>query len=269
MKKIYSYSEKKFLSFSEHKQKAIILEMVTALEKSFEHQEFSNLLKSSLRECSRYLQKRGDSTIPVLANYRLEDKKQVIQLRDLLVKQSDKFLRDSDIIIKRYDSLDHKKKKNFPLVLILDNLRSAFNVGAIIRTAECLGVSEIALCGYTPDAENRKVKETAMGTLEFVKLSTYDSAEAAITSFRAKGHEIVALELTNNSIPLSGYTPDKQVALVLGNESLGIDEEVLQQCDKALEIKMHGVKNSLNVSNAVAIAVYEIIGKLEGNYDKS
>lgn len=267
MKKVYSFSEKKFLSFSQHKQRAIILEMITALEKSFEHQEFSNLLRSSLRECASYLHKMGDSTIPKLADFCLEDKKQVIYLRDLLVKQSGKFLRDSDIVVKRYDSLDNKKRKSFPLVLILDNLRSAFNVGAIIRTAECLGVSEVALCGYTPNGDNRKVRETAMGTLEFVKLSAYASTKEAIISFRAKGYEIVALELTNNSVPLSDYRPDKQVALVLGNESLGIDEEILQLCDKALEIKMHGVKNSLNVSNATAISVYQIIGKMEENYD--
>ena len=264
MKKIYRYSEKKFLSFSQEKQRAIILEMLTALEMSFEHAEYSRLLRDSLQECSGYLPKnRGALDIPDLEDYCLEDKKVVLYLRDLLIEQTGGYLRDSDIIVRRYDSLNDKQKQNFPLVLILDNLRSAFNVGAIIRTAECLGVAEVALCGHTPQAENRKVQETAMGTLEFVKLSAYNSTAEAITSFRTRGYETIALELTTNSFPLNNYSPAKKVALVLGNESLGIDELILAQCDKALEIKMHGVKNSLNVSNAAAIAVYEIISKME------
>jgi tRNA G18 (ribose-2'-O)-methylase SpoU len=186
----------------------------------------------------------------------------IIDFRDSLLKSKDISLSDNDIIIKRYDSVKEKITK-FPLVIILDNLRSAFNVGSIIRSSECLGVLEITLCGNTPGPENRKVVETSMGTVDYVDIIKYPSVHEAILSYRQQGFKIIALELTNNSLPLEKYQPASKVALLLGNESLGVAEETLAMCDKIIEINMHGVKNSLNVSNTAAIAIHNISKKME------
>ncbi|MBI9030926.1 hypothetical protein JEZ13_02820 [bacterium] len=267
MKKIYSYSENKFTSFSRKKQIAIIQEMLAVLEKNFNNEVYASALKNSIEECFTYLE-GSDNNFPIsYKNYDISSYPELLSLRDEFSSYQGEFLRDSDIIVRRYDSLNIINKK-FPLVLILDSLRSAFNVGAIIRSSECLGVREIALCGKTPQQDNRKVIETAMGTTDFVKLVNFRTIEEAISAYRKENYEISALELTNTSISLEAYQPAAKVALIVGNESLGISEETLSICDKIIEISMHGQKNSLNVSNATAIAIYNIINKMEVNHDK-
>lgn len=267
MKKIYQYSEKKFLSFSEQKQVSIIQEMLAVLEKSFAQKEDVSALQDSILACLTFLQNKDLNLVEDWQSYDLKKLSDIIRFRDKIVVKTGIYLRDKDIVIKRYDSIKENLLK-FPLVIILDNLRSAFNVGSIIRSSECLGVSEIALCGSTPDLTNRKVVETAMGTAEYVKIVKYSSVEEAIISYREQGFALIALELTTNSLSLEKYQPAAKVALLLGNESLGIAEETLAFCDKVLEIKMYGIKNSLNVSNATAIAIHSIIQKMEIKNDK-
>ena len=262
MKKIYSYSEKKFTSFTQHKQLSIILEMLQVLEKNFQVEEYARALQKSLNLCFIYLDNANNAINSDWKKYDLTQLSDVISLRDELLKDKDIFLRDSDIVIKRYDASQELGSK-FPIVVILDNLRSAFNVGSIIRSSECLGVLEIALCGKTPGIDNRKVFETAMGTADYVKLRKFKNVMGAIAYYRQTHYEIIALELTNNSISLTEYKPKPQVALIVGNESLGIAEETLKECNQIIEIKMYGVKNSLNVGNATAIALHNIGEKME------
>lgn len=267
MKKIYKYSESKFLGFTQQKQLAIVQEMLEVLEKHFDIEEYALALQESLSECFMFFSNSQLFIDISWHNYDLSKLSKVIELRDILLEKQGKYLKDTDIIVKRYDAINDTVYK-FPIVVVLDNLRSAFNVGSIIRSSECLGVSEIALCGKTPKAENRKVVETAMGTVDFIKSVRYESTPLAISNYQEQGFEIIALELTNNSISLNNYKPARKVALVVGNESLGVAEETLSLCDKIIEIKMYGIKNSLNVSNATSIAVHNIIQKLEGSNDK-
>ena len=262
MKKIYKYSENKFTSFSKHKQIAIILEMLHVLEINFQIKEYASLLQDSLNSCFLYLENSGKHLESDWRKYDLAKLEEIIDFRDSLLKSKTISLSDNDIIIKRYDSVKEKITK-YPLVIILDNLRSAFNVGSIIRSSECLGVLEIALCGNTPGTENRKVVETSMGTVDYVEMIKYTSVQDAIHHYREQDFEIIALELTNNSLPLEKYQPASKVALLLGNESLGVAEETLAICDKIIEINMFGVKNSLNVSNTAAIAIHNIGQKME------
>ncbi len=260
MKKTYSYSEQKFTKFTFKKKIAIISEMLEVLEKNFTLEEYSRNIKNSILACFSFLKEGGKELGITISDYDLDKLADITKLRDILIKLKGEFLRDSDIVVKRYDS--HKLKEDkFPLVVMLDNLRSAFNVGAIIRTSECLGVSEIALCGQTPDQKNRKVSETSMGTSEFIKIINFNSTLEAINYYKGKNYEIIALELTNQSLKLKEYMPLDKVALLVGNESLGLNEEILKECDKIIEITMYGIKNSLNVSNATAIAIHNIINK--------
>lgn len=251
MKKIYKYSEKKFLSFSVSKQYAILLEILEALEKSFDNVEQADLLRSSFIQCSGYI------------SYPFKDLtifKNVIDLRDCLNNEYGHSLRDSDIVVKRFDKFSAKKK--LPFVLVLDNLRSSFNVGAILRSAECFGVEKVILCGTTPTEANRKVKEISMGTYEFLSIEHELDTEVVIRDLQSSGYEVIAMELTKDSQSLSTYTPKGKIAIIVGNESLGIDEHILSLSDVILEIPLRGWKNSLNVSNATAIALYDISCKL-------
>ena len=163
-------------------------------------------------------------------------------------------LKDHQFLISRTDG-SRDLRVEFPLILVLDNLRSSFNVGAIIRSAECFGVSEIYFCGYTPD--NAKVAQTAMGTREFIKATKFADCQAAIEQLRSQGSCIYALETAD--IAGSIYEQELQLpaALIVGNESLGISREILEQVDQILEIPLHGWKNSLNVGAATAIALAE------------
>lgn len=163
--------------------------------------------------------------------------------------------------------------KKYPeVVLIVHNIRSAHNVGALFRTADGAGVQEIILSGYTPippkkdalyltDAD-KALKKTALGAEDSVSWRKVSSLARTLTLLKQGGYEIVALEQDERSVDYRKYRPRKKVALLLGNEVSGVDKRVLKQCDVILEIPMRGEKNSLNVSVAAGIALYQITGTM-------
>ena len=149
--------------------------------------------------------------------------------------------------------------------LVLHNIRSTHNVGSLLRTADAAGVSEVCLCGYTPDPIDRfgrkrsDIAKVALGAEESVSWKHYKTLQDCINELRQKGVGIVALEQSPNSIDYCSYTPKNSVALIVGNEPDGIEESILTQCDAILEIPMRGKKESLNVSVAAGIALYQLI----------
>lgn len=158
-------------------------------------------------------------------------------------------------------------------ILILHNIRSAHNVGSMFRTADGAGVDEIILSGYTPvpakqdalyltDAD-KALKKTALGAEESVSWKKVASLTRLFTRLKKAGYEIVALEQNKRSIDYQKYYPKKSVALIVGNEVLGVDTKTLKRCDVILEIPLYGKKNSLNVSVATGIALYQIISTLK------
>ncbi|MDP3957251.1 MAG: TrmH family RNA methyltransferase [bacterium] len=165
-----------------------------------------------------------------------------------------------------------RNKKNRELVLIIHNVRSAYNVGALFRTADGAGVKQIFLIGYTPAppkknapyltrAEKELVK-TALGAEKSVLWKKSVSLRRVLTDLRKEGFVIVALEQCEKSVDFRKYVPKSDVALILGNEVRGIDAKILKRCDAIIEIPMHGKKNSLNVSVAGGIALYQITGTM-------
>lgn len=156
--------------------------------------------------------------------------------------------------------------------LILHNIRSAHNVGAIFRTADGCGVSHIYLTGYTPTPPDgtrpfttkpeRALIKTALGAQDFVKWSKVENVDEVFHDLKKRNFQIVALEQTEKSIDYKNFQPVFPLALVLGNEPEGIDEITLQKCDVAIDIPMRGQKKSLNVSVASGIAMYEIFSKV-------
>lgn len=146
-------------------------------------------------------------------------------------------------------------------------------MGSIFRTADGAGVNEIIVSGYSPlppkvgapyltDAE-KAFKKTALGAEDTVLWKQVRFLTKTINTLKKEGYEIVALEQAVESIDYQKYRPKKKVALIVGNEVTGVDHKVLKQCDQILEIPMRGKKNSLNVSVAAGIALYQIIGTMK------
>jgi len=156
------------------------------------------------------------------------------------------------------------------IYLIADNIRSAHNVGSLLRTAEGLGINLVMLCGYTPYPStkdddrlpyiakkiNDRITKTALGAQETQKWKHFNSTIDAINSMKSKNIEIVGLEQTNESINLSDYEPKKSLCLIVGNEINGISKEVLDLCDYIVVIPMSGLKESFNVTSAASMALY-------------
>ena len=143
----------------------------------------------------------------------------------------------------------------------------------MFRTADGAGVNEIVLSGYSPvppqknalyltDAD-KALKKTALGAEETVPWKKAASLSRLLSRLKKEGYEIVALEQDEGSVDYRECRPKERVALIVGNEVDGVDEKILKQCDVILEIPMRGKKNSLNVSVATGIALYQIIGTIE------
>lgn len=155
------------------------------------------------------------------------------------------------------------------LYIIAHNIRSAYNVGSIFRTAEGLGAKKIYLTGYTPypadskefDAKKsrRMISKTALGAEENVAWEREEDIFKVIEKLKKEKFQIVALELDKKSQDLKDFQPKFPCALILGNEVLGVDEKLLKLCDALIQIPMQGKKESFNVSVAAGIAIYEIL----------
>ena len=140
------------------------------------------------------------------------------------------------------------------LTVVADNIRSAFNAGGIFRTADFFGVERLILCGYTPGPDNPQVKKTALGADETVPWEHAGDIRDVIDRLHAEGLVVYALETADGAADISTVTPAFPCALLLGNERFGLDPDVVAAADAVLEIPSHGMKNSLNVVSAFAVA---------------
>ena len=153
---------------------------------------------------------------------------------------------------------EFEKIPRHPVYAILDNLRSAFNVGSIIRTADCALLEKVYLCGITAHPPHKKLDKTSLGALPYVSCEHKPTVTDAIKECKDRSIPVYALELTNHSRLIWKTRFPMPVALVLGNEALGVSREALALADGIVEIPMLGYKNSINVAVAFGIVVYEI-----------
>lgn len=155
--------------------------------------------------------------------------------------------------------------RNRTIVLVLDNLRSVYNVASLFRTADCFGISKIYVCGTTPAPIDRfgrireDFKKVSLGAEHTVAWEYWNSTIDAIASLKKSGYCVGALEQLQDSVMLHCYTPtDTNYALVLGAEVVGVDPAVLELVDTVWEIEQFGAKESLNVCMAGAIGMYHL-----------
>lgn len=148
-----------------------------------------------------------------------------------------------------------------PVHVVLDNLRSAYNVGSIFRTGDAGAVEHIHLCGMSAHPPHKKLEKTALGAFEYVPWTYHERTTDALDVLKSQGVTRVAIEVTDKAIPTNTFNWPTPVAIVFGNEVDGINERVLKKCDATVQIPMCGFKNSMNVATAFGVVLYSILGK--------
>ena len=157
------------------------------------------------------------------------------------------------------------KRNKKEVVLILENVRSNFNVGSIFRTADCSGVSKVYLCGYTPapvdkfGRENKEMKKVSLGGDVSVSWEKVFSVSRLVKELRENGFEIVSLEQADDSVDYKKFKLKNKTAIIVGNEVKGVSKKTLENSDVKIEIPMMGEKESLNVSIATAVALFRVL----------
>lgn len=165
-----------------------------------------------------------------------------------------------DEISQNRSTLDtlHQVEK-LPVVVLLDNIRSTYNVGSVFRTSDGAQIDKLILTGYTPHPPNKEILKTALGSTNSVKWEFHKDALAVIHQLKNEGYKICALELTET--PQMYYDVSTQqfpLCLIVGNEITGVSQKLLDECDFAIEIPQYGIKQSLNVAVAYGIAIFEL-----------
>ena len=145
--------------------------------------------------------------------------------------------------------------------IVLDRLRSAHNVGNIFRLADAVGANEIVCCGYTAAPPHPKLVKTAMGADKTVPFRSFPTAADALRELKAEGYKAVAVETLETACDAWKFDYPDKIALLLGNEALGISPDALELCDAAVSLPMFGTKVSINVGNCAAVVLYMIVAK--------
>jgi len=145
-----------------------------------------------------------------------------------------------------------------PIRIVLDNLRSAFNVGAIFRLADAIRAEEVITCGYTCHPPHHKLEQTALGATESVPWRHFRETTAALTELRHAGVQVIGVETVVSAVLFHHFPWHFPAAIVLGNEALGLSPSVLKLCHAVIQIPVFGFKNSINVATACAVILYDL-----------
>ncbi len=155
--------------------------------------------------------------------------------------------------------------KKFPVVVVLEDIRSALNVGAMFRTSDGAGVEKIYLTGITPYPPHNKIPKTALGAIEMMDWEYNKDTLDTVTKLKKAGYQIIAVELSPQSVIYHKIDYKKPTALIFGNEINGVSKKMMNLADKTVYIPMYGKKESLNVATTFGIMVYEVARQWENN----
>jgi 23S rRNA (guanosine2251-2'-O)-methyltransferase len=152
-----------------------------------------------------------------------------------------------------------KSRARTPVMAVLDNIRSAYNVGSIFRTSDSACLEKLILCGCTAYPPNDKLEKTSLGSTAYVPWDYHRDAVEAVKCIRSQGIFVASLETTDRSVNYSHFRFPERLCIVLGNEVKGVNPEILHESDVVLEVPTFGMKNSLNVATLFGIVAYEIV----------
>lgn len=160
---------------------------------------------------------------------------------------------------------EYKKTSKTPVVVVLDNVRSALNVGSVFRTSDAFKLEKIMLCGITATPPNPEIRKTAIGAEQSVDFEYFKTTVVAVETLKNAGYKIFAVEQAKESIPLNALDLSgvEKLALVFGNEVKGVDDSVMSLCEECIEIPQFGTKHSLNVSVSAGIVIWEVFNRLK------
>ena len=154
-----------------------------------------------------------------------------------------------------------KRAEKIPVVVILENIRSAYNVGSVFRTADAFLIEAIYICGYTAKPPHKEITKTALDAQNSVDWKYFENAKLTIAELQKKNYKIYAIEQVTNSISLENFPDLKEnkIAFIFGNEVSGVEQETIALCNGCVEIPQFGMKHSLNISVAAGIVLWEVV----------
>jgi len=165
--------------------------------------------------------------------------------------------------LNRLSPAEYTDAPNIPVSLLLDDIRSANNVGSLFRTADCFALRHVYLCGITATPPHRDILKTALGATETVEWSHHEDAIALVKDLKGDGAQVQCLEQTEHSVFLRDFIiPEQALVLVVGNEVKGVSQAVIDAAHGTIEIEQFGTKHSLNVAVAAGMMVYRIVSSL-------
>jgi 23S rRNA (guanosine2251-2'-O)-methyltransferase len=159
---------------------------------------------------------------------------------------------------------EFKSSKKIPVIIVLDNIRSANNIGSVFRTSDAFLIKKIHLCGITATPPNKDIHKTAIGATDSVDWEYFKNTIDSIQNLKASGYKIVSVEQVENGNKLEDFIPvkDQKYAIVLGNEVKGVSQNIVDISDYCIEIDQFGTKHSLNISVCTGIVIWEFFKKL-------
>lgn len=163
---------------------------------------------------------------------------------------------------------EFKNSKKLPIIIILENIRSAHNVGAVFRNSDAFIIEKIILCGITPVPPNRQINKTALGATDSIQWEYHKESNYIIKKLKQQGYSIISIEQVENSTHLNEFKIKKykKIALIFGNEINGVEQKTINISDEILEIPQYGTKHSLNISVCSGIVLWEFFKKGKNNY---
>ncbi len=165
------------------------------------------------------------------------------------------------------EELDRKSVEEFkqsdktPIIVVLENIRSAYNVGSVFRTSDAFLVEAIYIIGYTSQPPHKEIKKTALGAEESVVWKHFITADEAIIDLRENGYKVYAVEQAEGSFKLHAisFEEDEKIAIIFGNEKAGVEQATISLCDGCIEIPQLGMKHSLNIATAAGVVLWELV----------
>lgn len=156
---------------------------------------------------------------------------------------------------------EFKAAEKIPIIIVLENIRSAYNVGSVFRTSDAFLVEAIYITGYSARPPHKEIKKTALGAEETVNWKHFKTVAEAIAELKALGFNIYAAEQAEGSYKLNAisFEPGEKIAVVFGNEVTGVEQSTIALCDGCLEIPQLGMKHSLNIATAAGVVLWELV----------
>jgi 23S rRNA (guanosine2251-2'-O)-methyltransferase len=175
------------------------------------------------------------------------------------------------------DELDRKSVEEFkqsdkiPIIVILENIRSAYNVGSVFRTADAFLIEAIHIIGYSAKPPHKEIRKTALGAEETVDWRYFKTSAEAIDELRKRGCKVYAVEQAEGSYKLQavGFEPKEKIAIIFGNEVTGVEQSTIHLCDGCIEIPQLGMKHSLNIATAAGVVLWELVRSRIPQYPQS